>query len=158
MGKGKISESALERMEKEYSEWLDDYGKALRRMPERLGRFSTVSDLELKPLYTPLDASNKDFSEEIGFPGKYPFTRGVQSTMYRARLWTMRMFAGLGSADDTNKRFHYLINHGETGLSTAFDFPTLMGYDSESPLARGECGKCGVAIDTVEDMQHLFSG
>lgn len=158
MAKKILSESALERMEKEYGEWLEEYKKALAKMPERLGRFSTVSDLEVKPLYTPLDMADKDFAEDIGFPGMYPFTRGVQSTMYRARLWTMRMFAGLGTAEDTNARFHYLINHGETGLSTAFDFPTLMGYDSDSPLARGECGKCGVAIDTLEDMQRLFAG
>ena len=158
MGKKVLSESALERMEKEYGEWLEEYKKALTKMPERLSRFSTVSDLEVKPLYTPLDVAHHDFDEEIGFPGKYPFTRGTQSTMYRARLWTMRMFAGLGTSEDTNKRFHYLINHGETGLSTAFDFPTLMGYDTDSPLARGECGKCGVAIDTIEDMERLFSG
>ncbi|HYA41828.1 MAG TPA: methylmalonyl-CoA mutase family protein [Syntrophobacteraceae bacterium] len=157
MGKKILSESALESIEKEYGEWLAEYRKALEKVPERLKRFSTVSDLEIKPLYTPLDIANKDFSEEIGFPGIYPFTRGVQGTMYRARLWTMRMFAGLGTSEDTNKRFHYLINHGETGLSTAFDFPTLMGYDTDSPLARGECGKCGVAIDTLEDMQRLFA-
>ena len=157
MGKKVLSESALECIEKEYAEWLDEYRKALRKVPERFTRFSTVSDLEVKPLYTPLDIANRDFSEDIGFPGKYPFTRGVQSTMYRARLWTMRMFAGLGTSEDTNNRFHYLINHGETGLSTAFDFPTLMGYDTDSPLAQGECGKCGVAIDTLEDMQRLFA-
>jgi methylmalonyl-CoA mutase N-terminal domain/subunit len=157
MGKKVLSESALECIEKEYAEWLDEYRKALRKVPERLTRFSTVSDLEVKPLYTPLDIANRDFSEDIGFPGKYPFTRGVQGTMYRARLWTMRMFAGLGTSEDTNNRFHYLINHGETGLSTAFDFPTLMGYDTDSPLAQGECGKCGVAIDTLEDMQRLFA-
>jgi len=157
MGKKILSESALECIEKEHAEWLDEYQKALRKMPERLSRFSSVSDLEVKPLYTPLDIANRDFLEHIGFPGKYPFTRGVQSTMYRARLWTMRMFAGLGTSEDTNNRFHYLINHGETGLSTAFDFPTLMGYDTDSPLARGECGKCGVAIDTMEDMQRLFA-
>ncbi|MGA7494785.1 MAG: methylmalonyl-CoA mutase family protein [Syntrophobacteraceae bacterium] len=157
MGKKVLSESALECIEKEYAEWLDEYRKALRKVPERFTRFSTVSDLEVKPLYTPLDIANRDFSEDIGFPGKYPFTRGVQGTMYRARLWTMRMFAGLGTSEDTNNRFHYLINHGETGLSTAFDFPTLMGYDTDSPLAQGECGKCGVAIDTLEDMQRLFA-
>jgi methylmalonyl-CoA mutase N-terminal domain/subunit len=157
MGKGVLSESALDRVEKEHAEWLEEYRKAIKKVPERLERFSTVSDLEVKPLYTPLDIQNKDFFEEVGFPGKYPYTRGVQSTMYRARHWTMRMFAGLGTADDTNQRFHYLINHGETGLSTAFDFPTLMGYDTASPLARGECGKCGVAIDTVEDMGRLFA-
>ncbi len=157
MGKKVLSESALERMEKEHAEWQEEYGKALQKMPERLGRFSTVSDLDVRPLYTPLDIADRDFFEEIGFPGRYPYTRGTQSTMYRARLWTMRMFAGMGTADDTNRRFHYLINHGETGLSTAFDFPTLMGYDTDSSLARGECGKCGVAIDTIEDMQRLFA-
>ncbi|HBD09671.1 MAG TPA: methylmalonyl-CoA mutase, partial [Syntrophobacteraceae bacterium] len=136
-------ESALERMEKEHQEWVAEYEKALGKMPERVERFSTVSDLEVNRLYTPLDIKNKDFLEDLGYPGHYPFTRGVQPTMYRARFWTMRMFAGLGGAEDTNQRFHYLINHGETGLSTAFDFPTLMGYDTDSPLARGECGKCG---------------
>jgi len=157
MGQKMLSESAVERIEKENSEWLAEYQKALQKVPERLERFSTVSDMEIKPLYTPADIKDKDYHEDIGLPGFYPFTRGVQSTMYRARLWTMRMFAGLGSADDTNKRFHYLIEHGETGLSTAFDFPTLMGYDTDSPLARGECGKCGVAIDTMDDMQRLFA-
>jgi len=157
MGKGMLSEAALERMEQEYREWLAEYRKAVQKMPERLGRFSTVSDMPIAPLYTPLDLNERDHFEDIGLPGRYPFTRGVQSTMYRARLWTMRMFAGLGSAEDTNNRFHYLISHGETGLSTAFDFPTLMGYDTDSPLARGECGKCGVAIDTIEDMRRLFA-
>jgi len=157
MGKKMLSESALERMEKEYKDWLGEYQRATKKVPERLERFSTVSDMEIKNLYTPLDIKDHDYFDDIGLPGMYPFTRGVQTSMYRSRLWTMRMFAGLGSAEDTNGRFHYLINHGETGLSTAFDFPTLMGYDTESPLARGECGKCGVAIDTIEDMQHLFA-
>jgi methylmalonyl-CoA mutase N-terminal domain/subunit len=157
MGRNGLSESALEAMEKEYKEWLDAYGKACNKVPECRQRFSTVSDLETKSLYTPLDIKDTDYLEDIGFPGCYPYTRGVQTTMYRARHWTMRMFAGLGTAEDTNKRFHYLIEHGETGLSTAFDFPTLMGYDTDSPLARGECGKCGVAIDTIEDVQHLFA-
>lgn len=157
MNRQRLSESAVDRLEAEYRDWLNEYNKALGKMPERLERFSTVSDMEVMPIYTPLDLRGKDYFEDIGMPGKYPFTRGVQPTMYRARLWTMRMFAGLGTAEDTNKRFHYLINHGETGLSTAFDFPTLMGYDTESPLARGECGKCGVAIDTIEDMQKLFA-
>ncbi len=158
MGQKMFSEAQLDRMEKEYQDWLQEYQKALQKMPERLERFSTVSDMEVKALYTPLDIKEKDYFQDIGFPGQFPFTRGVQPTMYRARLWTMRMFAGLGTAEDTNKRFHYLIEHGETGLSTAFDFPTLMGYDTESPLARGECGKCGVAIDTIDDMQRLFAG
>ncbi|HDL90291.1 MAG TPA: methylmalonyl-CoA mutase, partial [Thermodesulforhabdus norvegica] len=153
-----FSESAIDRIEQEYKEWLEEYQKALQKLPERLERFSTVSDMEVKSLYTPLDIKNKDYLEDIGFPGRYPFTRGVQTTMYRARLWTMRMFAGLGTAEQTNERFHYLIDHGETGLSVAFDFPTLMGYDTDSPLARGECGRCGVAVDTIEDMQRLFAG
>ncbi|MBZ4659673.1 MAG: methylmalonyl-CoA mutase [Desulfacinum sp.] len=158
MSRSMFSESQLERMEREYQDWLGEYQKALQRLPERLERFSTVSDMEVKSLYTPLDIREKDYFEDLGFPGQYPFTRGVQPTMYRARLWTMRMFAGLGTAEDTNKRFHYLIEHGETGLSTAFDFPTLMGYDTDAPVARGECGKCGVAIDTIDDMQRLFAG
>jgi methylmalonyl-CoA mutase N-terminal domain/subunit len=157
MGNRMFRESALESVEKEHKEWLAEYQKAQSKMPERVERFSTVSDLEVNKLYTPLDINDKDFVEDIGYPGKYPFTRGVQPTMYRARFWTMRMFAGLGGAEDTNQRFHYLINHGETGLSTAFDFPTLMGYDTDSPLARGECGKCGVAIDTIDDVQRLFA-
>jgi methylmalonyl-CoA mutase N-terminal domain/subunit len=125
---------------------------------ERLDRFSTVSDREIKRLYTPLDVKDHSFSRDLGFPGEYPFTRGVQPSMYRGRLWTMRMFAGLGSAKDTNRRFHLLVKEGQTGLSTAFDMPTLMGYDTDSPRARGECGKCGVAIDTLQDMEDLFDG
>lgn len=158
MEKKMLPESAFERMEREVAEWTQEYRRVLKNMPERLKRFSTVSDEEIKPLYTPLDIRQDDYFERIGFPGKYPFTRGIQSSMYRSRLWTTRMFAGLGSAEDTNPRFRYLIGHGETGLSTAFDFPTLMGYDTDSDLARGECGKCGVAIDTIEDMHRLFAG
>jgi methylmalonyl-CoA mutase N-terminal domain/subunit len=157
MGNRTFSASALERLEKEHKDWLEEYQKALSKVPERAGRFSTVSDLEMNKLYTPLDIKDRDFFDDLGFPGRFPFTRGVQTSMYRARFWTMRMFAGLGGAEDTNQRFHYLINHGETGLSTAFDFPTLMGYDTDSPLARGECGKCGVAIDTLDDVQRLFA-
>jgi len=157
MGNRTFSASALERLEKEHKDWLEEYQKALGKVPERVERFSTVSDLEMNKLYTPLDIKDRDFFDDLGFPGRFPFTRGVQTSMYRARFWTMRMFAGLGGAEDTNQRFHYLINHGETGLSTAFDFPTLMGYDTDSPLARGECGKCGVAIDTLDDVQRLFA-
>ncbi|MBN1225390.1 MAG: methylmalonyl-CoA mutase family protein, partial [Deltaproteobacteria bacterium] len=128
------------------------------KAPERLKRFSTVSDRTVKNIYTPLDIDDLDYSKEIAFPGVYPFTRGVQPSMYRGRLWTMRMFAGLGSAKDTNERFHLLVNEGQTGLSTAFDMPTLMGYDTDSPRSRGECGKCGVAIDSLKDMEILFDG
>ncbi len=132
--------------------------KILCETPERLPRFTTVSDLEIKGLYTPEDTKDIDYSSDIGFPGVYPFTRGVQPSMYRGRLWTMRMFSGLGGPEETNKRFQYLLAHGETGLSIAFHYPTLMGYDSDSPMSRGEIGKCGVAIDTLKDMEILFEG
>ena len=142
----------------EHKKWQKQLDEIFGAAPERLERFSTVSDKEIKDLYTPEDVAGEDFQEALGFPGDYPFTRGVQPSMYRGRLWTMRMFAGLGSAKDTNKRFHHLVKEGQTGLSTAFDMPTLMGYDSDSPRARGECGKCGVAIDTLADMEDLFEG
>ncbi len=118
-------------------------------------RFSTVSDLEIKPIYTPEDIKDSDFHNSIGYPGIYPFTRGCQPTGYRGRVWTFRMFSGFGTAEDTNRRWHQLLKEGETGLSTAFDFPTLMGYDSDSPKATAECGKCGVAIDTLADFEIL---
>ncbi|MBI2832571.1 MAG: methylmalonyl-CoA mutase, partial [Chloroflexi bacterium] len=121
-------------------------------------RFSTVSDLELKPLYTPDDIKDIDFEARIGYPGQFPFTRGCQPTGYRGKVWTYRMFSGFGTAEDTNVRWHKLLEEGETGLSTAFDFPTLMGYDSDSPLAQAECGKCGVAIDTLADFELLTRG
>jgi len=120
--------------------------------------FTTVSGKEIGPLYTPVDIKDFDYTDKLGFPGQYPFTRGVQASMYRGRPWTMRMFAGLGSAEETNERFHYLVSQGQTGLSTAFDMPTLMGYDTDDPKASGECGKCGVAIDTLKDMEILFDG
>ncbi len=126
--------------------------------PERLARFSTVSDLEILPLYTPGSLSDANFVEDIGFPGQYPFTRGVQPTMYRGRLWTMRMFSGFGSAEDTNRRYKYLLSQGQTGLSVAFHYPTLMGFDSDSDRSRGEVGQCGVAIDSLRDMEILFDG
>ncbi|RLB39013.1 MAG: methylmalonyl-CoA mutase [Deltaproteobacteria bacterium] len=141
-----------------YQKWEKEIEKAFSIRPERLKRFSTVSDREIKRIYTPEDIKDQDFKQDIGFPGTYPYTRGVQPSMYRGRLWTMRMFAGLGTAKDTNKRFHLLVKEGQTGLSTAFDMPTLMGYDSDSPRARGEVGKCGVAIDTLVDMEDLFEG
>jgi len=118
-------------------------------------QFSTVSNLDIKPIYTPEDVKELDFEAGIGYPGAYPFTRGCQATGYRGRVWTFRMFSGFGSAGDTNQRWHQLLKDGETGLSTAFDFPTLMGYDSDSPRARAEVGKCGVAIDTLADLEIL---
>ena len=130
----------------------------LKRNPQRPIRFSTISDRPMKPLYTPLDLTSLDYLKEIGFPGQYPFTRGIQPTMYRGRLWTMRMFSGFGSAEDTNQRYKYLLAQGQTGLSVAFHYPTLMGYDSDHPRAQGEVGVCGVAIDTLRDMEILFDG
>jgi methylmalonyl-CoA mutase N-terminal domain/subunit len=153
-----FKEDQLKKVTEEKKKWIEDLSKILCETPERLPRFTTVSDLEIKGLYTLNDIQGIDYSRDIGFPGIYPFTRGVQPSMYRGRLWTMRMFSGLGGPEETNKRFHYLLDHGETGLSIAFHYPTLMGYDSDSPMARGEIGKCGVAIDTLKDMEILFEG
>jgi len=152
------NQKIMEEIREERKKWQKKLDEIFRVTPERLERFSTVSDKEIRNIYTPEDVAGEDFQEALGFPGEYPFTRGVQPSMYRGRLWTMRMFAGLGSATDTNRRFHHLVKEGQTGLSTAFDMPTLMGYDTDSPRARGECGKCGVAIDTLADMEHLFEG
>lgn len=127
-------------------------------MKERKSKFTNLSNMEIKSIYTPEDVKDIDYSKDIGLPGEFPFTRGIYSTMYRGRLWTMRQFSGFGTAEDTNKRFKYLLKHGETGLSTAFDMPTLMGYDSDNPRAAGEVGVCGVAIDTIADMELLFDG
>jgi methylmalonyl-CoA mutase, N-terminal domain len=129
--------------------------KSLAKMPARKERFSTWSDLDVADVLTPADVP-LDYLKDLGLPGDYPFTRGVQPTMYRSRLWTMRMFAGFGTPEQTNERFKYLLAHGQTGLSTAFDFPTLMGYDSDSPRSLGEVGMCGVAVDTLRDMEILF--
>ena len=133
-------------------------GKTLAKSPERAISFKTTSDIEIKRLYTPLDIADADYGEHLGFPGEYPFTRGVQSTMYRGRFWTMRQYAGFATAEETNKRYKYLLDHGQTGLSVAFDLPTQIGYDSDHPLAEGEVGKSGVAIDTLKDMEILFDG
>src|SRR6478736_4391979 len=126
--------------------------------PEREGElFSTISGLENEPLYTP-DSVDIDYERDLGYPGVYPFTRGVYPSMYRGRLWTMRQFAGFGTAEETNERFRYLLDHGQTGLSTAFDMPTLMGLDSDHPRSLGEVGREGVAIDSLDDMETLFEG
>ncbi len=138
--------------------WEAEVGKSVKDNPDQKERFSTVSDLEIKRLYTPEDMQCTDFSADIGVPGEYPYLRGNQATGYRGRYWTFRMFSGMGSATDTNRRWHLLLKQGQTGLSTAFDFPTLMGYDSDSPKALGEVGKCGVAIDTLEDFLALIDG
>jgi methylmalonyl-CoA mutase N-terminal domain/subunit len=128
----------------------------LNRFPERRDTFRTDSEIELKRLYTPLDIKGLDYFEKLGFPGEYPFTRGVQPTMYRGRFWTMRQYAGFATAEETNKRYRYLLDHGQTGLSMAFDLPTQIGYDSDHPLSTGEVGKVGVAIDTLADMETVF--
>jgi methylmalonyl-CoA mutase N-terminal domain/subunit len=126
------------------------------RTPEREALFSTISGEPVAPLYTPEDVG--PFEERIGFPGEFPFTRGVYPSMYRGRLWTMRQFAGFGTAEETNERFRYLLDHGQTGLSTAFDMPSLMGHDSDHPRSEGEVGREGVAVDTLDDMEMLFRG
>lgn len=133
-------------------------GKALSKAQERKPVFRTTSDIEIGRFYAPSDIENLDYCDDLGFPGEYPFTRGVQPTMYRGRFWTMRQYAGFGSAEETNRRYKYLLDHGQTGLSVAFDLPTQMGYDSDHPLAEGEVGKVGVAIDTLRDMERLFEG
>ncbi len=120
--------------------------------------FTTVSSEPVAPLYTPGDTDDLDYLRDIGFPGAYPFTRGVYPTMYRGRFWTMRQFSGFGTPRDTNRRYHYLLDHGQTGLSVAFDMPTIMGYDSDHPRSEGEVGRCGVAIDSLRDMEILFDG
>lgn len=129
--------------------------ESLERTPERKKRFANLSNQVIGRLYTPLD-SDADYLKDLGFPGEYPFTRGIYPTMYRGRLWTMREFAGFGTAEETNERFKYLLKEGQMGLSVAFDLPTLMGRDSDDPLSEGEVGRCGVAIDTLSDMETLF--
>jgi methylmalonyl-CoA mutase N-terminal domain/subunit len=126
------------------------------KKPEKV--FQTTSHIVINPFYTPADLSLFDYDKELNAPGRFPFTRGVQASMYRGQLWTMRQYAGMGDARESNRRYHYLLSHGTTGLSVAFDLPTQIGYDSDHPLAQGEVGRVGVAIDTVEDMQRLFEG
>jgi methylmalonyl-CoA mutase N-terminal domain/subunit len=133
-------------------------GPQLERAPERTEPFTTVSGTPVARLYTPLDVAGLDYRRDVGFPGEYPFTRGVQPTMYRGRLWTMRQFSGYGSAEETNRRYRYLLEQGQTGLSVAFHLPTLYGYDSDDPRAENEVGRCGVAVDSLQDMQEVFRG
>jgi len=148
----------LESLRQAIADWRrEDVAKAQQKQPLRKDHFVTWSGIEVPDLVTPADVA-LDYEHDLGLPGRYPFTRGVQPTMYRGRLWTMRMFAGFGTPEQTNKRFRYLVEQGQTGLSTAFDFPTLMGYDSDSPRALGEVGQCGVAVDTLVDMDRLFEG
>jgi methylmalonyl-CoA mutase N-terminal domain/subunit len=143
----------------EFERWgKTTLNKTISKAPEREPSFKTTSHIELKRLYTPLDVADLDYCGELGFPGEFPFTRGVQPTMYRGRLWTMRQYAGFATPEETNKRYKYLLEHGQTGLSVAFDLPTQIGYDSDHPLSDGEVGKVGVAIDTLKDIEILFDG
>src|SRR3972149_4721551 len=132
--------------------------QAAARLGDRRSRFFTPSSTPVDELYTPLDIADLDYDRDLGLPGEYPFTRGVHPSMYRGRMWTMRLFAGFGTAEETNRRFHYLLDQGQTGLSIAFDLPTLMGYDSDAPEALGGFGKCGVAISSLQDMEVLLDG
>lgn len=143
-----------EELEKKASQW---HAQA-QCFEERQDSFITASGVPIERLYTPLDIADLDYLRDLGFPGEYPYTRGVHYTVYRGKLWTMRMFAGFGCAEETNARYKYLLEHGETGLSVAFDFPTLNGYDTDAPEAKGEFGKCGVAVSSLADMEILFAG
>jgi methylmalonyl-CoA mutase N-terminal domain/subunit len=132
--------------------------KTLAKMPESCPEFTTVSLRPIQRLYTPNDLPDFDYLRDLGFPGEFPYTRGIHATGYRGKVWTMRQFAGFGSPEDTNRRFRYLLEQGQTGLSVAFDLPTLMGYDADSPFAQGEVGKCGVSVSSLADMETLFDG
>ena len=139
--------------------WMrETYQKSTERVPERPVAHRTLSNIAPDPIYTPEDVKGFDYDRELGYPGEYPYTRGVYGSMYRSKLWTMRMFAGFGTAEQTNERFKKLLAAGQMGLSTAFDLPTLMGYDSDHPLSAGEVGKCGVAVSSLADMEILFDG
>ncbi len=143
----------------EHRRWVETTLKeVLKRSPERRESFRTTSGIDLKRVYMPFDIEGWDYMEELGLPGEYPFTRGVQPTMYRGRSWTMRQYAGFATAEETNQRYKYLLEQGQMGLSVAFDLPTQIGYDSDHPLCTGEVGKCGVAIDSLADMEILFDG
>ncbi|HYO91457.1 MAG TPA: methylmalonyl-CoA mutase family protein [Pyrinomonadaceae bacterium] len=145
-------ELAVERWEQE------TLAPVLKKRPERKQRFENVSLEEINRLYTPADVADVDFDKDISFPGEFPYTRGIHPTGYRGKLWTMRQFAGFGTPEETNARFKYLMNQGQTGLSVAYDLPALMGYDADSPLSEGEVGKCGVAVSSLADMEVLFDG
>jgi methylmalonyl-CoA mutase N-terminal domain/subunit len=138
-----------------YSRWVEEFEKS---GPPKGKKFMTVSSRPIKPIYTPEDTADIDFEKDVSYPGQYPYTRGVHASMYRGRPWTMRQFSGFGSPKQTNERYHFLLKRGQMGLSVAFDLPTLMGYDSDSPRSLGEVGVCGVAVDTLDDMEIIFNG
>jgi len=154
-----FDKKSIKKIKEKKDEWEKNcYKNLLKKHPERKEKFENLSSNKIKSLYAPEDIKNIDYLKDMGFPGKYPFLRGVHATMHRGRLWTMRQFAGFGSAEETNKRYKYLLEHGETGLSVAFDYPTLYGYDTDHPMSRGEFGKCGVAVSSLKDMEILFDG
>jgi len=146
----------VEDIKNKAKKWNDRVEKSLDKNPERKKDFQTTSGIPVKRVFSPEDVAEQDYQQALNLPGEYPYTRGVQPTMYRGRFWTMRQYAGFGTAEDTNQRYRYLLDHGQTGLSVAFDLPTQIGYDSDHPLAQGEVGKVGVAIDSVQDMEVLF--
>ncbi|MFO7446184.1 MAG: methylmalonyl-CoA mutase family protein [Ignavibacteriaceae bacterium] len=151
-------EELKQKVQQAYNQWeTGRYQKTVQKNPERQKEFTTASFTPVNPLYTPVDFSGENYLENLSFPGEYPFTRGIQPTMYRGRLWTMRQYAGFGSAKESNERYKYLLANGTSGLSVAFDLPTQIGYDSDDPIAFGEIGKVGVAIDTLADMEVLFN-
>ncbi len=149
------SQTKLSEIEKRQKKWEEELKQA-KSPPDR--KFITVSGESIKELYTPLDTQDLDYNRDVGFPGEYPYTRGVRKNMYRGRLWTMRQFSGMGTPRQTNQRYHFLLKRGQTGLSVAFDLPTLMGWDSDQPLSFGEVGICGVAVDSLQDMEIIFDG
>lgn len=154
-----FDENNLNDLRTHYKNWQENtLNKTLEKRPERRKKFMTESSVPIKGLYTPLDVAELDYQRDLGNPGEYPYTRGIHATGHRGKLWTMRMFAGFGTAEETNARYKYLINQGNMGLSVAFDLPTLMGYDTDAPEALGEFGKCGVAISSLKDMEILFDG
>jgi methylmalonyl-CoA mutase N-terminal domain/subunit len=149
---------ALEAIRNAHEGWAERVGSSLAKRPERRPQFVNMSGIPVDRVYLPNHVEELDYERDLGFPGEYPFTRGVQPTMYRGQFWTMRQYAGFGTAEDTNRRYRYLLDHGQTGLSVAFDLPTQIGYDSDHTAAVGEVGKVGVAIDSVNDMRTLFEG
>ena len=148
----------LEALKQQQEKWNQKVEAKLAKAPERKKAFTTLSEIPLERIYTPAEIPDLDYERDLGFPGEYPYTRGVQPTMYRGRFWTMRQYAGFASAEESNQRYKYLLDQGQTGLSVAFDLPTQIGYDSDHPLSQGEVGKVGVAIDSLEDMELLFDG
>ncbi len=148
----------FEKLEQDFQAWQAKVEKANEKYPERKKQFVTGSNVPVNRVYTPLDQKDFDYTTKLGLPGEFPYTRGVQPTMYRGRLWTMRQYAGFGTAEESNARYKYLLEQGQTGLSVAFDLPTQIGYDSDHPLSEGEVGKVGVAIDSLADMEVLFDG